>query len=129
MVIYSPAGGFVYMTPDGAMATLQSLQRREAVKLWKQGIKDAFDNKCAYCGVKTDTLTLDHVKPKSLGGEDFATNLVPACKCCNQDKGSQQWQLWYRDHEKYSATREWKITEWMSLLPPSLSWQWNNNCA
>ena len=44
MVIYSPAGGFVYMTPDGAMANLQSLQRREAVKLWKQGIKDAFEN-------------------------------------------------------------------------------------
>jgi hypothetical protein len=54
---------------------------------------------------------------------------VPACQCCNQDKGSQQWQLWYRDHESYSATREWKITKWMSLLPPSLSYQWSSNCA
>ena len=92
MVIYSPAGGFVYMTPDGAMANLQSLQRREAVKLWKQGIKNAFGNRCAYCGVKTETLTLDHIKPRCDGGEDLATNLVPACRCCNQDKGSQQWQ-------------------------------------
>jgi hypothetical protein len=30
MVIRSPSGGFVYLTPEAAMANLQALQRRES---------------------------------------------------------------------------------------------------
>ena len=32
-------------------------------------------------------LTVDHVFPKSRGGEKSWTNLVTACKKCNQKKG------------------------------------------
>ena len=32
-------------------------------------------------------LTLDHVLPKSRGGDKSWTNLVAACKKCNQKKG------------------------------------------
>ena len=32
-------------------------------------------------------LTVDHVMPKSRGGEKSWTNLVTACKKCNQKKG------------------------------------------
>tara|TARA_Y100001963_G_scaffold154598_1_gene243692 strand:- start:551 stop:1084 length:534 start_codon:yes stop_codon:yes gene_type:complete len=46
---------------------------------------------CQYCqktfGEKE--LTLDHVLPKSRGGEKVWTNLVAACKKCNQKKGNK----------------------------------------
>lgn len=43
---------------------------------------------CAYCGQKyqSNHLTRDHIKPKSQGGEDTWTNVVTACKPCNQHK-------------------------------------------
>ena len=36
---------------------------------------------------KGEQLTVDHVIPKSRGGEKSWTNLVAACKKCNQKKG------------------------------------------
>lgn len=46
---------------------------------------------CMYCGQKfpLNQLTRDHVLPKSRGGRDVYENLVIACKCCNNRKGSR----------------------------------------
>lgn len=46
---------------------------------------------CQYCGSKgtKNTLTLDHIIPKSKGGPKTWENLVAACKTCNQRKGSR----------------------------------------
>lgn len=49
---------------------------------------------CWYCGVKLKldaagflkSRTIDHVIPRSKGGTDIFSNLVPACTKCNQDK-------------------------------------------
>ncbi|MDX1640904.1 MAG: HNH endonuclease [Balneolaceae bacterium] len=43
---------------------------------------------CQYCGTKSD-LTLDHVMPRSRGGEDTWENLVTACNHCNVKKGNR----------------------------------------
>lgn len=43
---------------------------------------------CQYCGIKSD-LTLDHVMPRSRGGEDSWENLVTACNHCNVKKGNR----------------------------------------
>ena len=47
------------------------------------------ENICQYCAktFPTNKLTIDHVMPKSRGGENIWTNLVAACKKCNQKKG------------------------------------------
>ena len=45
-------------------------------------------NKCQYCG-STKHLTIDHVIPKSKGGEDTWENLVVACSTCNVKKGDK----------------------------------------
>lgn len=45
-------------------------------------------NKCQYCG-STKSLTIDHVIPKSKGGEDTWENLVVACSSCNVKKGDK----------------------------------------
>jgi 5-methylcytosine-specific restriction endonuclease McrA len=42
---------------------------------------------CQYCGSQTH-LTLDHVTPKSKGGETTWENVVASCAPCNRRKGS-----------------------------------------
>lgn len=46
------------------------------------------DNKCQYCG-STRNLTIDHIIPKSKGGQDTWENLVVACCSCNTKKGDK----------------------------------------
>lgn len=51
--------------------------------------RDGF--KCRYCGLAGPEgagLTIDHVVPVSLGGNDDPSNLVAACKDCNAGKAS-----------------------------------------
>jgi 5-methylcytosine-specific restriction endonuclease McrA len=46
-------------------------------------------HKCAYCGRADLPLTLDHVIPRSKGGDDSWENLVAACLPCNNRKGDR----------------------------------------
>ena len=43
---------------------------------------------CQYCGSTRD-LTIDHVIPRSKGGEDTWENLVACCDKCNAAKGNK----------------------------------------
>lgn len=43
---------------------------------------------CVYCD-STYMLQLDHVRPRSRGGTDDASNLVTACRTCNLAKGAR----------------------------------------
>jgi 5-methylcytosine-specific restriction endonuclease McrA len=43
---------------------------------------------CQYCGAKHE-LTLDHVIPRSKGGQHGWDNVVTACRDCNQKKGDR----------------------------------------
>ncbi|HRE41122.1 MAG TPA: HNH endonuclease [Ignavibacteria bacterium] len=45
-------------------------------------------HRCQYCGT-TQNLTVDHVMPKSRGGEDSWENLTTACIRCNNKKGDR----------------------------------------
>ena len=44
---------------------------------------------CQYCGVKDVPMTVDHIIPKNLGGEDSWENLICACVDCNNKKGNR----------------------------------------
>ena len=48
-------------------------------------------NKCMYCGgmFAPKDLSRDHVLPISVGGKDIWTNVVTACKRCNNHKGGR----------------------------------------
>ena len=48
---------------------------------------------CVYCGA-ADRLSLDHVIPRSKGGEDTPENLVTACQPCNSSKGDRDLTEW-----------------------------------
>ncbi|MCA9730904.1 HNH endonuclease [candidate division KSB1 bacterium] len=49
--------------------------------------RDGF--RCQYCGEKSQPLTVDHVIPKRMGGQDTWENLVCACFNCNNKKGDR----------------------------------------
>lgn len=46
--------------------------------------------KCQYCGASGGNLTIDHIIPKSQGGEDTWENLVTACVSCNNKKNDRR---------------------------------------
>jgi 5-methylcytosine-specific restriction endonuclease McrA len=50
-------------------------------------VRDKF--KCQYCGEKLSmkTATIDHVHPRSKGGENTIENCIASCKKCNNAKG------------------------------------------
>ncbi len=75
-------------------------QKREesGAKRMKIYLRDGY--KCQYCSVKASVkpskkqihikeLTLDHITPKSKGGSNLPSNLVTACKKCNQRKADR----------------------------------------
>jgi 5-methylcytosine-specific restriction endonuclease McrA len=49
---------------------------------------------CVYCGMRSDTLTCDHVVPVSRGGSSTLGNLVTACLACNLAKSMMTPREW-----------------------------------
>ena len=45
--------------------------------------------RCVYCGSSSSRLTLDHVVPRSRGGESIWENVVTSCAPCNLRKGNR----------------------------------------
>ncbi len=57
--------------------------------------------KCVYCGefIKGG-MSLDHVIPKSKGGQDSFENLVTCCMPCNHEKDDLSVEEWGKTHPK-----------------------------
>lgn len=83
--------------------------RRE---LWR---RDNFT--CQYCGIRPpeDECTIDHVVPKSLGGETNWTNCVLACYQCNSQKADRKPEEARKPKDKAKA-RKWKGSSPMRLI-------------
>ncbi len=58
------------------------------IALSRHNIMRRDDYSCQYCGAIKD-LTLDHLLPRSRGGETSWLNLVTACMRCNTRKGNR----------------------------------------
>jgi 5-methylcytosine-specific restriction endonuclease McrA len=68
---------------------------------------------CQYCGYHSKrgcNLTLDHVTPRSRGGDSSWTNLVTACAPCNTKKGNR------KPHEcQMPLTTKPKRPKWLEI--------------
>ena len=64
---------------------------RHTVKFNRRNIFARDNNQCQYCGKRfpTSELSLDHVVPRSQGGESTWENIVCACIDCNVRKGGR----------------------------------------
>jgi 5-methylcytosine-specific restriction endonuclease McrA len=62
---------------------------RPAVRLTRANVMLRDGHRCRYCGRSGGErpLNIDHVLPRSRGGEDRWDNLVTACQACNRRKG------------------------------------------
>jgi 5-methylcytosine-specific restriction endonuclease McrA len=70
--------------------------------------KQDFNNCCAYCGNSPVFLTIDHVIPRSQGGTNAPSNLLPACKSCNESKGSRSLTNWYTPRNRRYTSERWE---------------------
>jgi 5-methylcytosine-specific restriction endonuclease McrA len=64
---------------------------RQTVKFNRRNIFARDNNQCQFCGKKfpTSELSLDHVTPRSQGGQTTWENIVCACVKCNVRKGGR----------------------------------------
>ena len=76
-------------TPRSLMHDLLTFRASDAKRMWRDSIKARDGYQCVYCG-STEHLTIDHVRPRSMGGATNSQNCVTACRSCNQAKGSMQ---------------------------------------
>jgi 5-methylcytosine-specific restriction endonuclease McrA len=77
--------------PRPSIIRLQRMIKRPRpyVKLSKREVLRRDDYTCQYCGRRVPYLTVDHIIPRSLGGEHIWSNLVAACPSCNHRKGGR----------------------------------------
>ncbi len=57
--------------------------------LTRKNILQRDNNCCQYCGLSGEKLSIDHVIPRSRGGNDSWENVVAACLPCNLIKGNR----------------------------------------
>jgi 5-methylcytosine-specific restriction endonuclease McrA len=64
---------------------------KQTVKFNRRNIFARDNNQCQYCGKKfpTSELSLDHVIPRSKGGQTTWENIVCSCVACNVRKGGR----------------------------------------
>lgn len=90
-VLRSPR--FVFAVPSVVrLVTYVHIHRRQGRTANLRASVIARDrHRCQYCGVKGTVfeLTLDHILPRSRGGQSAPENLCAACKECNQRKGDR----------------------------------------
>ena len=80
--------------PDDLQFELRALRSGDAKRLFKQQILERDGFRCRYCGA-SENLTLDHIRPKSKGGQYVASNLITACRDCNKSKASSDVLDWF----------------------------------
>ena len=56
--------------------------------------------KCFYClcELKSNTFYLDHIFPRSQGGENYKSNLITSCKTCNSKKSDKNAEAFLLDN-------------------------------
>ena len=65
------------------------------------------ETKCAYCGRRYDDektkKTMDHVVPKSKGGETSLANIIICCQNCNVKKGNEDMDVFIKQNKRVKA--------------------------
>jgi len=94
--IVSESAGFGKQNYGMIMSRVNMLKSGEmtwssAVREWQKEFEKP--NECIYCGAVGD-LTIEHILPRSCGGEDIPENVVWICKSCNSSKGKKRLYEW-----------------------------------
>ncbi len=71
------------------LITYVHVPRTAQRKISRRALFARDDWRCVYCGDTSGRLTLDHVVPRSRGGESVWENVVTSCAPCNLRKGNR----------------------------------------
>ncbi len=55
----------------------------------REYLLEKWGRECAYCGITSIPLEMEHIVPSSRGGSDRVANLTIACRVCNRKKGNR----------------------------------------
>lgn len=90
---------YVLRSPNMAIAlpeivvtkTFVKMRKEKGVTFSRQNILSRDNHTCAYCGklFAIKDLTLDHILPSSKGGKTVWSNIITACKKCNNVKADR----------------------------------------
>lgn len=107
----------VFKIPEVVLLSRYDSLPEQKVNFCRRSIWKRDDFTCQYCGSKPpgDECTLDHVIPKSLGGDTSWTNCVLACYTCNSQKADRRPEHAFRPKDKDKA-RKWRGPSPMRLL-------------
>jgi 5-methylcytosine-specific restriction endonuclease McrA len=93
----------------------------------RRGVLRRDGQRCGYCGGAATTI--DHVQPRSRGGEDSWENLVACCLRCNNKKGDRTphemgWSLRVHPRPPYGTSWlvrgvERALPQWEEYLAPA----------
>lgn len=94
------------------------IRNQNVVRFCRENIYKRDEYTCQYCEVTFahKDLTLDHVVPVSKGGQKSWTNIVTACRDCNQKKGN-------KTPREADMPLKWKPTEpaWSQRIDSHIS--------
>ncbi len=103
-------------SPQDFLYNLHTCSPNEAKKMWRNSIRERWNHQCAYCGSKTEDLSIDHIVPQAKGGNDHITNTICACVKCNRSKGHEQWEQWFSRQKFFTEERKTAIISWQRQL-------------
>lgn len=77
-----------YQRYQHQVSVVERHKKSHRKQVWSQLLWDETDGRCVYCGQHTPTedRTVEHVIPRALGGKAHVSNLMPACRVCNNHK-------------------------------------------
>ena len=81
-------------------------------KYWRDSLYKLTKHQCIYCGKPSESL--DHIHPKSKGGESITSNCIPCCLPCNGKKSDSEVLNWYRNQSFYDPRRSMAIRAWFN---------------
>lgn len=107
----------IYKLPEVLLLSKYDSVPRQRVNFCRRTIWKRDGYTCQYCGKKPaqDECTLDHIIPRSLGGETNWQNCVLACYKCNSQKADRKPEDAFRPKDKEKA-RNWIGPSPMRLL-------------
>jgi 5-methylcytosine-specific restriction endonuclease McrA len=107
----------IYKIPEVLLLSKYDSMPKQRVNFCRRAIWKRDRYTCQYCGRKPpqDECTLDHIVPKSLGGDTSWYNCVLACYQCNSQKADRKPEDAFRPIDKEKA-KHWRGPNPMRLL-------------
>jgi 5-methylcytosine-specific restriction endonuclease McrA len=100
---------------------------RVRIRLTRRNLMLRDEHQCQYCGRRPSVrdLNIDHVLPRSRGGEDTWENLVISCRSCNLKKGRRTPEEAGMRLLRQPAQPRWNTSTHILLATrePFLEWQ------